>query len=211
MFNQGFTKFEMAMGLAVIAIAVLVMFPPLHGGMEQDRAVRAWENAESLAWAIQEYRDDTGKWPEVRAGKLDPSCLTGIDRRAPEHSPRAALAGASGPSNPAAILGTMSQPADPGPIDNGARPWLKEVPLDSWNRPFNIWVLGTPIDLDTKAVVVISCGPDGILQTDPMAWPPARVANAAALCRNGPALMPEGLFLGDDIGFILSGSTLGES
>ena len=203
--SQGFTKFELGMGLAVISIAVLLMFPPLQGGVDKDQAMRAWEKAESIAWAVNDYHQDTGKWPQMRDGSMDLACLTRPNQGLGySKASETTLAGSLGSENGMAMFGTMGQNGLTGIPEAGSRPWLQEIPLDSWDHPFNIWILDQEIQSGMQTVVVISGGPDGVLQTDPTAWPAKELAAAAALCRTGPALVPEGFFLGDDMGFILA-------
>ena len=212
MTSHGFTKFEVVMGLAAVSIAVLVMFPPLQGGVEKDQAMRAWEKAETIAWAVIDYRKDTGKWPEMRSGSLDLTCLTQSGAKTGHSTPTTpALAGIHGGANPLTKLATMA----PNGLEEFSKidpqPWLEEVPLDSWDRPFNIWILDLDIDQNLRTVVVISSGPDGILQTDPEVWPETSLELAKAGietgARYGAAVVPEGLFLGDDLGFILAQAT----
>ena len=182
------------LGVAVIVIAALLMLPPLQDGVDKDRAMRAWEKAESIAWAVTDYREDTGNWPQMHGNSSDLSCLT---RPAPaEGDPTAA-----GPAM--ATLGTIGQPGLSELLGSGSRPWLQEIPLDSWDRPFNVWILDQGTNSDSRTVVVISAGPDGVLQTDPTVWPASILAMAGNAGGAGPALVPEGLFLGDDVGFIL--------
>jgi hypothetical protein len=213
MINQGFTKFEVVLGLAALSIAVLVMLPPLQGGVEKDRAMRAWEKAESIAWAVSEYHEDTGKWPETGAGSVDLSLLTQFEpNRGEIGSNGMVMAGATGGgANALAVLGTLASNDLSILPGEGTRPWLQEIPLDSWDRPFNIYILGQNAAPDARTVVVISSGPDGILQTNPKAWSPENLAvakaGAEAGARFGAAVVPEGLFLGDDLGFILAQST----
>lgn len=214
MINQGFTKFEVVLGVAVVTIAVLVMFPPLQGGVEKDRAMRAWERAETIAWAVVHYHEDTGEWPESRSGSMDLSCLTVSGAKSGDRgSSGVVLAGATGNgANALALLGTLSPNDLSLDSGNGTRPWLQEVPLDSWNHPFNIYVLGPEGTPQERTVVVISSGPDGILQTNPKEWTPESLAvaraGAEAGARIGAVVVPEGLFLGDDLGFILAQATI---
>ena len=209
MINKGFTKFELALGLAVIAISVLVMLPPLQGGVQEDQATRAWSRAETIAWAVLDYRDDFGKWPEIRQDGVDLSSLTASN---PTKIASIAMMGASGLD-----IGSNQAPNDDLIPD---RPVLEEVPLDAWNRPFTVKILDLPPEAGaepgTQSIVVLSAGPDGILETDPATWPlgslvqviPREATKATEAA--GTVEEPVTLLVGDDMACILTRDAEGE-
>ena len=197
----------------MISIAVLLMFPPLQGKVVEDQSTRAREKAESIAWAVQEYHQDTGNWPQMVAGSLDLACLTRppVEIADPAaNRPNSAGAGANATSM--ALMGANGLAGLPGFEENNNTSYLPEIPLDSWNRPFTIWILDQAANPGAKAVVAISAGPDGVLQTDPTIWPassltPAEYFSDGSSDDNtamGSIPDTDKLFLGDDIGFILA-------
>lgn len=160
MSKQGFTKFEMVLGLAVVAIVAVVLFPPLRSGVDEDRSIRAWSRAESIAYAILDYHDETGGWPPIQRGSMELGCLTQQKRiHDPAGRPAMAMMGASG-------LGASTEFQQP-----EAEPWLDEVPLDAWNRPYTVQLIEIPGGQGALALIVLSAGPDGVLETDPAQWP----------------------------------------
>ena len=92
---------------------------------------------------------------------------------------------------------------------NHNQPYLQEVPLDPWERPYSVWILDPPTNPDPRTVVVISAGPDGVLQTDPDGWSPSNLALAGGQDPENSSMVPEDLFLGDDVGFILAKAVSG--
>lgn len=164
MSKQGFTKFEMVMGLAVVAIVALVLFPPLRSGVDEDRSIRAWSRAESIAYAILDFHDETGKWPPIQRGSMELGCLT--------EQKRARAAAARQAGRPAmAMMGASGLGTSTGFQQPEAEPWLEEVPLDAWNRPYTVQLIEIPGGQGAMALIVLSAGPDGILETDPAQWP----------------------------------------
>ncbi|MBU8870987.1 MAG: hypothetical protein KOO60_09025 [Gemmatimonadales bacterium] len=204
MINQGFTKFELVMGLAVISIGVLLMFPPLQGGVAKDQSTRAESKAETIAWAIQDYHRHTEMWPKSTESGLDLSCLT---RTAPMISdPTTTLASSISDPDLLSRTGTMAPTSHDG---KAAKPWLQEIPLDPWERPYSVWILDPPANDDNGSIVVLSAGPDGVLQTDPDAWSTSELALAGGHIPDNSTILPEDLFMGDDVGFILAQAELG--
>lgn len=179
---KGFTRFETAMGLAVLAIVVLVCLPWFRSGLLEEPALRAAMQAEELAMTIRDYRQETGRWPASDQGQFDLTCLT-----APRPEPLPVATAASG--------GGLGLPLDSGPV-----PWLREIPVDPWGRPFRSLVLaGGPNRraTDATAIVVMSAGPDGDWNTDPAGlWNRTGLANP---------------FDGDDQGFVLVQTPQGDA
>ncbi len=149
--TKGFTRLETALGLFVIAGVLMVVLPKVWWGTGQERQRRAVHRAEYLAAAVLDYRAETGSWPVAAGGGLDVSCLTRTPDRRPEAVSQAMMAGA--------LTGGM-----PGATGGGPRPWLDEIPVDPWGRPYR--VTRATVD-DAPGVAVVSAGPDGIYQTDP--------------------------------------------
>ena len=166
--NKGFTRLEVALGLCVTAAVVLVTLPNLWRGNGQDRPRNAMSRAEEIAAAVLDYRCDTGRWPATTGGRLDVSCLTEAPAWSGEELAGAQLSGGvAAESSYAERIRT--------------RPWLDEIPLDPWGRPYHVHLVGRALAAavtsdaagypaappEGLAILVISAGPDGILQTDP--------------------------------------------
>lgn len=203
MSKQGFTKFEMVMGLAVVAIVALVLFPPLRSGVDEDRSIRAWSRAESIAYAILDFHDETGQWPPIQRGSMDLSCLSqqkrgyqAVDARRPATS--MAMMGASG-------LGST-----PDFQQTDSEPWLEEVPLDAWNHPYTVQLIEIPGGQGAMALIVLSAGPDGILETDPTQWPLECLTQAMPREAidpddpDDPEDLQESLTVGDDLACMMT-------
>lgn len=156
----------MILGALVIAALGLAVVPLLRGDDATSGARKATASAEIIARAALDYRMETGDWPPRDAGGgLDPTCLTG---------PGVAMAGQT------AMVGALG--------DRGnVRPWLDEIPLDPWYRPYRVHLVGEP---GNQRLVVISAGQDGTYQT------------STALLR-ALAAEPQSTFGGDDTGFVL--------
>ena len=169
--KKGFTRLELALGLCVTAGVMLVVLPIVWRGTGQDRPRSAVHRAKNLGAAVLDYRAETGRWPDAGGGgSLDVACLT----RTP-----AASAGAVPLTG--AAMGLASR-GDGG----SARPWLEEIPIDPWGRPFRVHLASATGE---PAVAVVSAGPDGVFQTDP-----GRAARG---------------FAGDDVGIVLIDQTEG--
>ena len=182
--RKGFTRLEVALGLCVVAAVLVVTLPGLWRGNGQDRQRNARSRAEEIAAAVLDYRCDTGRWPDATGGLLDVACLT----EKPVPTDDAVTQAAAGSVRSAD--GTR-----PGPVRSD--PWLDEIPLDPWGRPYRVHLVGSAVAAAVASdaagypaappagvgILVLSAGPDGVFQTDP---------GAAA-----------GGFAADDVGFYL--------
>ncbi len=190
MLRKGFTKFELALGLAVLAIFAVVLIPPLRSGVEEDQAIRARARAESIAYAVLDYHDETGRWPAATGSALDLSCLA-VPAPGAESPQAMALMGANG-------LNGL-----PGCEDPSERPLLEDVPLDAWNRPFTVQILDIPGGRGDRALIVLSAGPDGILETDPTLWPLENLAAPESRSAVDPDTQQAKLTVGDDLACLM--------
>jgi len=194
------SRFETLLGVAVIGIAVLCL-PWLDGALDGAKGIDTRAEAGRIAQAVLDYHTETGRWPVTTGAEIDLAILADGD------GARTKLAAGE-------MVGTML-PGDK--LFTEARPWLDEVPIDAWGRPFRVYVLderaptviiddGAAGDTDLippkpapfpdvppagVAIVVISPGPDGVLDTEPR-----RLARAP-VPRTG----------GDDVGFVLQGTS----
>jgi hypothetical protein len=148
--NKPVIKFQGILGLAVLAAAGFFAWSQLGGMVFEERPVRALAEARELAAATLDYYHDTGKWPQTPDRQIDLTLLLGqpTDRKA------TALAGSPG-SGLGGLPGTQTPPSHLG----AGRFWLKEIPLDPWDRPYLVRVTDV-------AIGVLSTGPNMKLDTD---------------------------------------------
>lgn len=219
--NQpGFSRFESMLGLGLIAVIVLFVVPPLQTGMENERPLRTVMEAETVAHAVLDYYTDNGKWPLAGDGQTDLALLVPAHNQARTR----AMATTMNSATSGILMGTMvsSDSSEPA-AETSDEFWLKEVPVDPWDRPFKVVIMGDrtgtiPADKAAgypddppagTAVVVISAGANGLYDTD--------LANlwgadlSGRLASQGVAGTPrtDNAFGGDDLGFVLTRSPLG--
>lgn len=191
--KKTFTSFDVLLGIGVLAV-VAAGLPWLGQQLDMAKNARSRDHAGRVAQAILDYHTEMGQWPAANGQPVDLALLTAVPPA--DHT-----------------LGAMAAPAIPAAAD--ARPWIDEVPFDSWGRPFvaAVYAAGTGaepiIDVSREeglladhagraypmtpppgtTIVVVSAGRDGILQSDLEA-----LAHAATAT-----------FRGDDTGQVLSG------
>lgn len=134
--NKKLTRFEVLMGVALIAAVGLALMPSVRGILFEEPGQRAVTVAEELAHSLADYHRENAAWPGNSSTGLD---LAALARKAP------AMAG----NSPA---GGMVAPVD--------APLVREIPLDPWGKPFRAVLLN-----GGSAVVVLSSGPDGNFDT----------------------------------------------
>lgn len=209
------TKFEIILGLAALSLVALVALPPLHGGMSQEKSIRAVAGAEDIARAILDFRCDTGTWPGQLGDYADLSCLT--------RTSQAAVADQD-------LLGAMAGAHATRTAE--FRPWLREVPLDPWQRPYRVAIMASARGSDQAAneawtstlarthvypseppegvaICVVSAGPDGEWNTDLDQLGHRAVSGPATTAAGAVTPAPSVQFGGDDLGFVLKGSSQG--
>lgn len=188
--RKAFSGFDILLGLGVLAV-VAAGLPWLGQQLDQAKSARSREHAGRVAQAILDFHTEMGRWPAPVGQPVDLTMLTAVPP--PGHT-----------------LGAMALPAD-----EPARPWVDQLPVDSWGRPFVAAVYGTETTPSPAAkpdrgadpeparagraypmtpppgttIVVVSAGRDGILQSDLDAL--AHLATAT--------------FRGDDTGQVLQG------
>lgn len=176
---MGFSHRESLLGVSAMALAVAVGLPLLKADLRTEQNARAEIVARQLAQTVLDYRADTGRWPYDHEDRVDLSLLL-------EGAERAG----------GAMLGTLAAHAVP--VSRGSRPWLNEIPLDPWQRPYRVVVVREETATGGSGIFVISAGPDG--------QPDASVTQLENLCRAGR--LDEGpVHCGDDIGFLLRKGT----
>lgn len=219
--NQpGFSRFESMLGLGLLAAVVLFVLPPLHLGMEAERPLRTLMEAETVARAVLDYHTDTGMWPVAGDGQTDLALLV------PAHNKgrTRAMATSMNSATQGIMMGTMvAAKSSEEASASTAQSWLKEVPVDPWDRPFRVVIMGDRTASHTvdkssgypddppagTAIVVISAGPNGLYDTDLAHLWSADLSGR--LTQQGLAGTPrtDNSFGGDDLGFVLTRSPLG--
>ncbi len=210
------------MGLGLLTAIVLFVIPPLRVGMESEQPLRTVMEAERVAHSVLDFHTDTGTWPLTGDGQTNLALLM------PAHtSARTRAMSPTIDSNTEDILmgAIVSSESSSTMVDTEKKNWLKEVPVDSWNRPFRVLILGERTGLDSgessfgypdepplgTAIAVISAGPNGRFETDSTCLWSADLSGR--LARQGDIDTPrtDNSFGGDDLGFVLSRSALGEN
>lgn len=219
--NQpGFSRFESMLGLGLLAVVILFVIPPLQLGMETEKPVRTIMEAEKLAQAVLDFHTDTGRWPLNGDGQTDMALLVPVGNKARTRKMAAAMNSAT----QGILMGTMVESESiQSPTDPQVKTWLKELPIDPWNRPFRVVILGDRTGARTAdtapgypaeppagtAIVVISAGPNGLYDTDLAHLWSADLSGRLAQEGQIGTIRTDNSFGGDDLGFVLSRSTLG--
>jgi len=214
--TRGFTLIEILVGVAILAILSAALAPLVIKYVNDGRRARALSDSQAIGQAILAFQLDTGMWPVnddatlTDAGEL--SRLVGL----PSPIAVASIPGGVGTAgnwdgggsggaagsladqlirNQTAALNPIypvsaSAPEPPG--WNG--PYLKQIPMDPWGRPFvcNVRYLDgarvtTAAFEDDHAVLCLSAGPNAAFDTP--------FDDATQL--QAPA--------GDDVGWIIQG------
>ncbi len=215
-----FLRFESLLGLGLVAAVVLFVVPPLQTGMENERPLRTLMEAETVAHAVLDYHTDTGRWPLKGDGRTDLALLVPAHNRARTR----AMANTMNSATEGFMMGTMisQDSAETEPSEDQAS-WLEEVPVDPWDRPFRVVVMGDRTGsgaLDSSsgypnepptgtAIVVLSAGANGLFDTDLAKLWSADLSGRLASEGSSDQPRTDNSFGGDDLGFILSRSTLG--
>jgi hypothetical protein len=156
--NKPVIRIQGLLGFVVLAVAGLLAFSHFSGLAPEERPVRAKAEARELANATLDYHADTGQWPRNPDGKID---LTPLLGQRSGGNAKATTMAAGAPSGGLGGLGGLSEAEAPISHFGAARFWLKEIPLDPWGCPYRV--------MQTDgAIAVLSTGPDGKLDTDPV-------------------------------------------
>ncbi len=217
----GFSRFESLLGFGLLALVVLVVLPPMQGGLNGERPLRAVMQAEIVAKAVLDYHTDLGHWPISADGQADLALLVPVHKKAQAR----AVAGSMNSATEGTMMGTLveSETTQESPVNESEKAWLKEVPVDPWDRPFRVVVMGerTGYQAESKssgypdeppagtAIVVISAGPNGLYDTDLAKLWQADLSGRLNLASDQNTPQEGNAFGGDDLGFVLSRSAIG--
>lgn len=175
--RKGFTLIELATVLAIISILAAVLTPVVVNYMDQARTTRAVADVRSIADAVRLYQRDTGKFPiyanttDAGSDTAGASLLVG-----PGTAP---TDGSTSPTNQwtTGITTTtlevylnenkLNLTTTPKVGNTGFKgPYIGTVQADPWGYRYTVTAMNLT-RASTNWGVVISPGPDGILQTDP--------------------------------------------
>ena len=209
--RHGYVAYEVIATAALILVMTVAVAPPLLQNLKEGKMASARSEAEIIGQAILDFHADVRQWPLITAdkqiahGRLVGNASIGggnlglptglIAASAGGHQPRGVALGtvtahlvnnldASGAPIYAASEHPYMQPGWNGP-------YLEQVPLDPWGRPYVInialpcRVAADPVFNNTCTIVVASCGPNGLFET--------------VL----PKVCDEVDFAGDDVGFVI--------
>jgi len=219
--NQpGFSRFETMLGVALLASVVLFVLPPLQVGVETERPLRTEMEAETLARAVLDYHTDTGRWPMKGDGQTDLSLLVPAHNKARTR----AMATTMNSATEGIMMGTMVSSGTSETVsDSPEKTWLKEVPVDPWDRPFRVVIMGDRTSVAPAgnsstypdeppagtSIVVISAGPNGLYDTDLAQFWSGGLSSRITRQGQDDASGTDNSFGGDDLGYVLSRSVLG--
>jgi len=184
--QAGFTLLEIIVVLAVLGALAAIMTPVVFRYIDDANVSRAQGDVTSIAAAINKMYKDTGRWPIKETGTdnaawaaaTDPSILTsatGCD--ATDADLATCDTSEPGVGTTAWSFTTKADSLDRHLITNGATyattgnkawkgPYLDNITsTDPWGRSYLVNIRGAAPANDDK-VIVISAGPDGILQTN---------------------------------------------
>lgn len=172
--NKGFTLVEVVVVIAVVALLAAIMTPLIAKNIDDSKLARAANETEVISAALGSFYKDVGRWPTRNAAGAFNSANILVS------GTTATTAIASGTSN-----GWDSNTATAGidfindhlltnaigyPTTGPAAwdgPYLDTVPLDPWGSPYLVNTQATFGAAGTNGAkgIVISAGPDGIVQT----------------------------------------------
>jgi len=222
----GFSRFESLLGFGLLAVMGLVILPPLKGGLQAERPLRTVLEAEVVARAVLDYHTDMGHWPVGGDGQTDLALLVPNHNKARTR----ALAGTMNSATSGTLLGAMvnsESSADTSLTQRNIpeKSWLKEVPVDPWDRPFRVLVMGDRTGFNNEptssgypdeppagtSIVVISAGPNGLYDTDMAQLWSADLSGRLGGPTGHESPVTGNSFGGDDLGFVLSRTIIGDN
>jgi prepilin-type N-terminal cleavage/methylation domain-containing protein len=192
--KRGFTLIEILVGVAILAVLSAALTPLVIKYVNDGRRARALSDSQAIGQAILAFQLDTGLWPVN--GDANPFDAGEISRLVGLPSPivAASIPGGTGTAGNWAGGGSggtaaslqdhlirnqsptqnpiypVSASAPEPPGWNG--PYLKQIPLDPWGRPYvcNVRYLDgarvtTAAAEDDHAVLCLSAGPNAVYDT----------------------------------------------
>lgn len=181
--TKGFTLIEMVITLGVIAVFAAILVPLIGTYLEQARIARAQSDVRTIGDAILKFERDVGRFPMFGSGSgyLPDSNANVVRLEGPGSSPTT-----TGSSDWTASSGFTDTDCGAGctfhtmgvlisndigyPTTSSLGKPFKwkgpymEVTADPWGRKYLVNIINSKTS-STGSVVVVSAGPDGVLQT----------------------------------------------
>ena len=167
--SLGFTLLELAVALGVVAILAAILTPLVSSMIDDARITRAEQEAQTIASATLNFRQNTGRWPIFVSGVgITTSSITytiligpGNDPN-PSGSPWLPVSGERGDLE--GVLGRNT----PGYTTSGRfrwrGPYAIQVGSDPWGNAFIVNAEGLRFGPE-EATFVLSAGPNGTIET----------------------------------------------
>ncbi len=166
---SGFTLLELAITLGIVAILAAILTPFVATMMEDARVTRAEQEAQNLATAVLNFRQNTGRWPIFVAGtgiSTSSATFTVLMGPGPDPDPPGSLwlPGLAARGDIDGILGRNT----PGYTTTGRfrwrGPYATGVGTDPWGNAFILNAEALKFGPE-QAAFVLSAGPNGTVET----------------------------------------------
>jgi type II secretory pathway pseudopilin PulG len=203
--KNGYVHLEAVFAVALVALLGIAVAPALLEDLRSGKVARAQCETGMIAQAMIDFYRDVGSWPAApAASEADQTSLVGngelgggnVAVPAGFGIPTLPLGGRASGTVSAHLIRNRNSRGEPlyrasshpylEPGWNG--PYLEKVPLDPWGRSYVVSVIADESAAGNAAdrvALVVSAGPDGILQTALDTAP------------------PDGICSGDDIGLLI--------
>jgi len=157
--EKGFTLVEVIVVAAIIAILAGILVPMIFSQIDEAKLSRAKGDLRSLSSAIYTFRKDVGQWPACGGVPL----LLGSGKS------NAVDLGAKGYTTAGAQPFTDHLMTDDAACygDMWKGPYFGSVEPDPWGNPYFANAEG--FGVANQAVLLLSAGPDGVVDTGPTA------------------------------------------
>ena len=165
--ERGFTLVEVIVVAAIIAVLAGILVPMIFKEVDESKVSKAQADTKAVMTSLLSFRKDTGRWPVLNGGN---GCLAEITLL----NGNGAAPATYHASWNTAILGTLDAQLSSNNACYGANwkgPYIPTVGVDPWGHAYVInadsfGVAGAP-------VLILSAGPDGIIDTATNASAPA--------------------------------------
>ena len=192
--QPGFSLFEVMIAVAIVALLAVAVGIPVAKNLDQGKISRAQSDARVIGTAILEFYKDVGQWPaqtdldpnpeafrlvgNYEEGRGNAGIAGGTDAATGSHAwsnfgNTTTLTEQLIRNRTANIHPLYKESRNPQAHPGWNGPYLDEVPLDPWGRPYVVnigfalpTVAGTVTGAnDYHNVMVVSAGKDGVFDT----------------------------------------------
>ena len=169
---KGFTRFELSVVVAVIAVLAAILTPLVTAYIDQVRNNRAIADVRAIAQAFQLHKRDTGQFP-VYANVMDSEDDTESETELVGNGNVPTILGASWDLTSSGDMDTFLNTNKLNlPTNNPGRdrvayrgPYLEEIGQDPWGNQYVVNAINL-LRSSTSIGFAISAGPNGNLDTD---------------------------------------------